>query len=313
MTSTASSVDIGASFGAYRILRLIGSGPTGSVYLSEWPERSDPVALKIFGPGLTHPDRFLGDCELVADLEHAAVLPLYDWGEIDGTTYVAMRHIEGSNLESLLGDGPLPTEQTRTVVDQVAGALHAAHCCGVVHRDLKPSNVLLEADSDRVFVTDFGVGGPVSAYSAPERAEGKRLDGRTDVYSLGRVLADCVPDGELETVVAKATAKDRTERYAMAAELAEACTAALPRPSPAKAAPPPVVEAPELEPGEPREPRGTRRAPAAALARSRRRARGGRRRRPCSQQFSAAGEVTSRRNPRPLRPSRAPWRRRSRA
>ena len=126
MTSTASSVDIGASFGAYRILRLIGSGPTGSVYLSEWPERSDPVALKIFGPGLTHPDRFLGDCELVADLEHAAVLPLYDWGEIDGATYVAMRHIEGSNLESLLGDGPLPTEQTRTVVDQVAGALHAA-------------------------------------------------------------------------------------------------------------------------------------------------------------------------------------------
>ena len=202
--------------------------------------------------GLTHPDRFLGDCELVADLEHPAVLPLYDWGEIDGTTYVAMRHIEGSNLESLLlGDGPLPTEQTLTVVDQVAGALHAAHCCGVVHRDLKPSNVLLEADSDRVFVTDFGVGGPVSAYSAPERAEGKRLDGRTDVYSLGRVLADCVRDREIETVVAKATAKDRTERYAMAAELAEACTAALPRPSPAKAAPLPVVEAPELEPGEP--------------------------------------------------------------
>ena len=259
MTSTASSVEIGASFGVYRILRLIGSGPTGSVYLVEWPERSDPVALKIFGPGLTHPDRFLGDCELVAELEHPAVLPLYDWGGIDGATYVAMRHVEGSNLESVLNDGPLPTARTRTVVEQVAGALHAAHCCGVVHRDLKPSNVLLDAGSDRVFVTDFGVAGPVSAYSAPERAEGKRLDGRADVYSLGRVIADCVSDGDLDAVVAKATARDRTERYAMTVELAEACTHALPRPLPAgakaKPALPPVVAEPELE-HEPDEPKG---------------------------------------------------------
>jgi hypothetical protein len=255
MTSTASSVEIGASFGAYRILRLIGSGPTGSVYLAEWSERSDPVALKVFGPGLTHPGRFLGDCELVAELEHPAVLRLYDWGEIEGATYVATRYVEGSTLESVLNDGPLPTEQTRAIVEHVAGALHAAHCCGVVHRDLKPSNVLLEAESDRVFVSDFGVGGPVSAYSAPERAEGKRLDGRSDVYSLGRVLADCVQDGDLAAVVAKATAQDRTERYAMTVELADACGHALPRHPPAKAAPAPVVEEPQLdqEPDEPKD------------------------------------------------------------
>ena len=245
MTSTVSSVEIGASFGAYRILRTIGTGPTGSIYLAEWTERSDPVALKIFGLGLTHPDRFLGDCELVAELDQAGVLPLYDWGEIGGSVYVSTRHVEGSGLDSVLQDGPLPTELTRTVVEQVAAALHAAHCCGVVHRDLKPSNILLEAGSDRVFVSDFGVSGPASSYSAPERAEGKRLDGRADVYSLGRVLADCVPDGELAAVVAKATAQDRTERYPLAFELAEACSLALPPPT--EGALPPTVE----EPGEP--------------------------------------------------------------
>src|SRR5690242_20049380 len=99
MTITASSVEIGASFGAYQVLRTLGRGPTGTVYLAGWTERSTPVALKVFGPALTHPGRYLGVCELVAEIEQG-VLPLYDWGEIDGVVYVAMRHVEGSDLET---------------------------------------------------------------------------------------------------------------------------------------------------------------------------------------------------------------------
>src|SRR5438067_1787383 len=116
MTSTASSVEIGASIGAYRIERLLGRGATGSVYLAEHVGLRRPAALKVIATGLANSPgfrtRFLGDCEIVAGLDHPSVLPVYDAAEADGVLFVAMRCVDGADLRSVLHGGPLSPEQT---------------------------------------------------------------------------------------------------------------------------------------------------------------------------------------------------------
>ena len=245
MTSAVSSLEVGGSVGRYRLERLLGRGETGSVYLADAGER--PVTLKIVAPELARSaqfrERFLGDCELLIGLEHPNLLPVYDAGEADGALFVAMRFVEGADLGTILESGPLPAEQAVSIVGQAAGALHTAHCSGLVHRGLEPSSILVEASTHRVFVGDFGLVGRSTDFAAPERIEGRRLDGRADVYSLGAVLAACLRGElwpELERVVAKARAKDPAERYTTAPELAHAARQALlSMPAPAR---PPVVE-----------------------------------------------------------------------
>jgi len=229
MTSTASAIEIGGALGRYRVERLLGRGRTGIVYLATHAESGRRVALKVVAPEIAGApgfrERFLGDCELVAGLDHPSVLPVYEAGEADGALYVAMQHVEGADLGSMLRDGPLSEEQTAAIVEQVAGALHAAHCCGLVHRDVKPSNIFLEASTHQVYVSDFGLPGPADGFASPERIEGKRLDGRADVYSLGCVLAACLagrPQRGVERVAARARATDPSERYTTTVELAEA-------------------------------------------------------------------------------------------
>ena len=169
------------------------------------------VALKLMAPELAldqrFRERFAREAELAMSLEHPNVVPIHDAGDIDGRLYLAMRHVEGTDLKALLHThGALDPVRALAICRQVASALDAAHANGLVHRDVKPSNVLLDG-SEHVYLADFGltrrldqqsspagegrsVGTP--AYLAPEQIEGGSVDGRTDVYSLGCLLYECL-------------------------------------------------------------------------------------------------------------------------
>jgi len=209
--SAHTNVVIGDEFLGYRIEAAIGRGGMGVVYRAFDLRLKRAVALKFIAPDLAlderFRDRFLRESELAASLEHPNVVPIHGAGEIDGRLYLAMRHVEGTDLRALLReDGPLRPARAVAICAQVAGAVDAAHQKGLVHRDLKPSNVLLDQD-EHVYLADFGLtrrfaeqgvqavdgrslGTP--AYLAPEQIEGDVVDGRADVYSLGCLLYECL-------------------------------------------------------------------------------------------------------------------------
>jgi YVTN family beta-propeller protein len=204
-------IGIGSEFVGYRIDELIGRGGMGVVYRAFDLRLKRTVALKVMAPELSldarFRDRFSSEAELAVSLEHPNVVPIYDAGDIDGRLYLAMRYVEGTDLRVILhAEGALDKDRALAVARQVANALDAAHAKGLVHRDVKPSNVLLDAD-EHVYLADFGltrrldeqsgaagedrfVGTP--AYLAPEQIEGGLIDGRTDVYSLGCLLYECL-------------------------------------------------------------------------------------------------------------------------
>ena len=144
-------------------------------------------------------DLFLREARVLAELDHPHVVPVYDVGRTaDGLCYVVSKFIEGEDLAQRLKAGRVPLAQAVDLVEHLAEALHSAHLRGVVHRDVKPSNILLGADG-RVYLADFGIafspddqreGGSFGtlAYMSPEQVEGKALDHRSDIYSLGVVL-----------------------------------------------------------------------------------------------------------------------------
>ena len=202
-------------------------------------------------------ERFLVESRLAASLDHPNVVPVFDAGEVEGQLYLAMRYVEGTDLKRLLvQEGKLEPGRAIAICSQVANALDAAHARGLVHRDVKPSNVLLD-ESGHAYLADFGLtrrlteqapgfetglslGTP--AYVAPEQIEGKDVDGRADQYSLACMLHECLtgeppfPRGSeaatlfahleepppaapgLEAVMARALAKDRSQRYPSCAE-----------------------------------------------------------------------------------------------
>ena len=204
-------VGIGSDFLGYRIEELIGRGGMGVVYRAYDLRLKRPVALKLVAPSLARDEqfreRFARESELVMSLEHPNVVPIYDAGDVDGRVYLAMRLVDGTDLRSLLrAEGALEPDRAIAICTQIAAALDAAHARGLVHRDVKPSNVLLDS-SGHVYLADFGltrtlddegsgagedraVGTP--AYLAPEQLEGRPVDGRADVYSLGCVLYECL-------------------------------------------------------------------------------------------------------------------------
>jgi len=183
----------------------------GVVYRAHDLRLKRTVALKLMAPELAldqrFRERFSREAELAMSLEHPNVVPIHDAGDIDGRLYLAMRHVEGTDLRALLhAEGTLDNARALAICSQVAKALDAAHANGLVHRDVKPSNVLLDA-SEHVYLADFGLtrrlderGGPAGegrsvgtpAYLAPEQLEGGSIDGRTDVYSLGCLLDECL-------------------------------------------------------------------------------------------------------------------------
>ncbi|HXJ64242.1 MAG TPA: BTAD domain-containing putative transcriptional regulator [Actinomycetota bacterium] len=189
----------------YRLLEKIGEGAFGLVYRAVQPQVGREVAVKSIHPELANqPDfvrRFEREAQLVARLEHPHVVPLYDyWRDPDGA-YLVMRLLRGGSLEDLLEDGPLHPDRASAIMDQVAGALAAAHRQGVVHRDVKPGNVLLDEEGN-AYLTDFGValdaGAPeqttglmvrgTPAYLSPEQIRLEPATGRSDIYALGVVL-----------------------------------------------------------------------------------------------------------------------------
>ena len=220
--TSAASPDDGLllpTFGPYQLQEIIGRGGMGEVYRAYNTSRDRVVALKRLPPSMaadpTFQARFRAEAALAAKLHDPHVIPIHDFGEIDGQLYIDMRLVEGPDLAHLLTEsGPLPAQRAVDIITQVATALDAAHTTGLVHRDIKPGNVQVvrskgDLPTDFVYVADFGIAraldGSTSGsltstgttvgsldYVAPERFGNDHGDRRADIYALGCVLYEAL-------------------------------------------------------------------------------------------------------------------------
>jgi hypothetical protein len=266
---------IGTEFAGYQIEGVLGRGGMSVVFRALNLNLGNTVALKFMNLELAEDDRFrerfVRESRTAASLSHPNIIPIYAAGDWEGLLYIAMRYVAGKDLKALIrARAPLPLPRTVSIIGQVGGALDAAHSKGLIHRDIKPGNVLMESrsagDADHVYLSDFGVtkhklsrSGLTStghfvgtvAYVSPEQARGEGVDHRSDIYSLGCVIYECLtgvvpfdkdedyamllahvqeeprpvstlrrdlpPD--LDALVARALAKDPEDRYQSCREL----------------------------------------------------------------------------------------------
>jgi serine/threonine protein kinase len=203
----------GRRLGHYRIDGVLGRGGMSVMYKATDVRLGRKVALKVIGEHLGEDaefrERFVDEARNTSAIDHANVVPLYDFGEVDGLLYIAMRLVDGSDLASLIKDGPISLDRTIALLGQVAEALDTLHERGLVHLDVKPANVLVtsrETSTEHVYLADFGLtrrgatghrtrsgdflGSPT--YAAPEHLRGEPVDARTDAYSLACVLFACL-------------------------------------------------------------------------------------------------------------------------
>jgi len=264
--------------GRYQVLQEIGRGGMATVYLTRDQFSGRRVAVKVLPPQFTHDPRFRGwfkrEARAIAALEHAYIVPVYDFGEEEGQPYIVMRYMPGGTLAERITNRPMPLADAVPILQRLAEGLDAAHRRGIIHRDLKPRNVLFD-DEGQAFLSDFGLarfsdamttissfglfGTP--AYVSPEQADGgRKLDHRSDVYSLGVILYETLsgqrpfnaetPMGlllkhvtepmppldtatlglppEINALLARALAKKPEDRYQSTLELAEALRALAP-------------------------------------------------------------------------------------
>jgi serine/threonine protein kinase len=200
-------------FGPYRLEQLLGRGGMGEVHRAWDLRRGRTVALKRLPASLAddpeYQARFRRESALAAQLSEPHIIPIHDFGEINGQLFIDMRLVEGVDLASVVkAQGPMAPQRAVGILAQIGGALDAAHAAGLVHRDVKPSNVLVRGhDEDEfAYLIDFGIAraaagrtsGPALTltgatlgtldYMAPERFENRPVDGRADVYSLACML-----------------------------------------------------------------------------------------------------------------------------
>jgi eukaryotic-like serine/threonine-protein kinase len=262
--------------GRYQVEKELGKGAMGVVYLGKDPKIGRTVAIKTMalsqefeGDELKEvKERFFREAETAGRLNHPAIVTIYDAGEEHDLAYIAMEFLKGKDLVPYTKpDTLLPPDKVLSIVERVADALSYAHTMGVVHRDIKPANIMYEPVSDTPKVTDFGIaritdssktktgmvlGTP--SYMSPEQLAGKKIDGRSDLFSLGvtlfQMLCGRLPfEGEsmtqlmfaiasnphpqireinpllppwIDAIIDKALAKDLTVRYQTGAEFAEA-------------------------------------------------------------------------------------------
>jgi eukaryotic-like serine/threonine-protein kinase len=199
----------GQSVGPYRVLRKLGAGGMGDVYLAEDDRLGRRVALKSPSDAwLEAPDarvRLRREARAAARLNHPNIACVYDVLEANGRPFIVMEHVEGESLAAVLSRGRVPLERALAIGVELAAALEAAHAAGIIHRDLKPGNVMITPDG-HVKVLDFGLAklpdldaaaGPLTSpgqilgtpgYVAPEQLLGRGVDARSDIYSAGAIL-----------------------------------------------------------------------------------------------------------------------------
>ena len=271
----------GQTLGQYRIVEPVGRGGMASVFKAFQPSLERYVAIKVLPPYYMHEEgfaeRFAREARAVARLEHPHILPVYDFGQEGEYTYIVMKYVPAGTLKDVVVAGPMDTERAAEIVEHLAEALDHAHEQGIIHRDVKPSNVLMDRGTwallmdfglakmveGSVQLTASGVGVGTPAYMAPEQGQGKTIDHRADVYSLGVVLYEMltgrvpfdaetpmavvikhiteplpmprtvnptIPE-EIELVILKALAKDPQDRYQTCGEMAASLQSALGRQS----------------------------------------------------------------------------------
>ena len=200
----------GTMFGPYRLKRLLGRGGMGEVYEAENTAKEWPCAVKLmtaeFSKDPVFRERMKREARTCGRLQEPHVVPIHDYGEIDGQMFLEMRLIEGTDLDSVLKRfGPLTPARAVAIITQVAAALDAAHAAGVMHRDIKPPNVLVTRD-DFAYLVDFGIASATTdekltqlgtavgtwKYMAPERFSNDEVTYRADIYALACVLYECL-------------------------------------------------------------------------------------------------------------------------
>lgn len=210
MSGTEEESRAGSDFGPYRLRRLIGRGGMGEVYEAEDTVKDRIVALKLLPAAMSHDPvfrtRLQREAHSAGRLQEPHVVPIHDYGEIDGLLYVDMRMIDGTDLRATLKRyGPMTPARAVAIIRQIASALDAAHESGVMHRDVKPENILITRD-DFAYLVDFGIANAATdehitelgtavgtyAYMAPERFTKDEVTYRADIYSLTCVLHECL-------------------------------------------------------------------------------------------------------------------------
>jgi serine/threonine protein kinase len=206
VTGSMSSRKEGSMLGPYRIVEQVGQGGMATIYKAYQPSMDRYVAVKILPAHFAHDPKFVArfnrEAQTIAKLEHKNIIPVHDYGDENGVTYLVMRYLDSGTLKDVMAAGRLTIADVVEIMTQVCAALDYAHRQGVIHRDVKPANVLIDREG-AAYLSDFGIarvlegasnltdtGGAVGtpAYMAPEQSMGGAIDARTDIYALGVIL-----------------------------------------------------------------------------------------------------------------------------